>query len=114
MTRIVGGSSDDLINASLLGLLTKRRPGRGSTSRVPDCLFAFTYRDREARIRNVVQMAATILSASRVTFLSLVLKLIRYADPGKMEICYMGEPEGSLLFSPRSSFISIPQTPTPR
>ena len=94
MSRIIGGASADLINASLLGVVTKRRPGLGSKGRVPDCLFAFTYRDSGARIRNVVQMAATILSASRVTFLTLVLKLIRYADPGRMEICYMGERSG--------------------
>ena len=93
MSRILGGSdpSGGLINAGLLGLLTKSRPGLGSVGRAPDCLFAFTYRDSGARIRNVVQMAATILSASRVVFLTLVLKLIRYADPGRMEICYMGE-----------------------
>jgi hypothetical protein len=57
----------------------------------PQFVYAVTSKKEEAPTMNVNQIPADILSTSRVVFFGLVLKLLRYLDPAKAEICYIGK-----------------------
>jgi hypothetical protein len=54
----------------------------------PELLYALTRRRPEAKIRNVLQMSACILSSSRVVFLGLLRRLAQLLDPRKAQLCY--------------------------
>ena len=57
----------------------------------PELLYAVTRRRPEAKIRNVLQMSACILSSSRVVFLGILRKMALLLDPRKAQLCYTGE-----------------------
>ena len=82
-----GGAEDGkrTMHTTLLGAV---RPSGGGR---PFLLYAQTLEDRLAPISNVKQVAATILGTSRKVFLSKILTLLRCMDPGKCEMCYIGE-----------------------
>jgi hypothetical protein len=90
--------SKDLVRLSLLGAVSR-------SDGPPNLLYAASFHNREAKIHNILQVSACILSKSRVIFLEKVLHLLRCMDPGKMELCYMGEhlPLSLLSFARESS-----------
>jgi hypothetical protein len=75
-----------LLNLTLLGAVT--------TSARPTLLYAATRENSDAKIRNVNAIAATILSQSRVVFLSKILSLLRCLDPRLAELCYIDTVRG--------------------
>ena len=79
-----GFNDGDLTEIALLGAV--RREGK-----VPELLYALTSHQPRQKIFNVVQVAATILGTSRCIFLGKILAVLRFFDPGKVEICYCGE-----------------------
>jgi hypothetical protein len=74
----------ELTQICLLGATEKE-------GKAPELLYAASSKRPRAKITNANQWPAAILSSSRVVFFGLVLKLLRYLEPGMAEICYMGE-----------------------
>ncbi len=57
----------------------------------PDLLFALTERHKNARIRNLLQLSAGILSWSKIILFDRISWLLRVCDPTKVEMMYCGE-----------------------
>jgi hypothetical protein len=76
--------SERLLQMSLLGA---SRPSNG----YPDLLYAMTRSNSKAKIRNVVQMSACILSNSRYFFLGVLGDLLRLLDFRLAELSYVGK-----------------------
>ena len=85
--------SADVREVSLLGVLE-----RGQKQH-PSLLYSVTRDQPNADIFNVVQLSVQILSSSRCLFFGKILALLRYFDPGKMELCYMVGRNYIYLFS---------------
>lgn len=62
----------------------------------PQMLFAVTRRNDDARVSNIAQMSASILSNSRVLFFQHVSTLLRILDKRVSEQCYQDTYENPL------------------
>ena len=84
LIRSRGFNDGDLSEIALLGAV--RREGK-----VPELLYSVTSHQPRKEIFNVVQLSGTILGQSRSIFLGKVLAILRFFDPGKLEITYCGK-----------------------
>jgi hypothetical protein len=53
-------------------------------------LYALSVRDSKAKLRNVLQLSASILSWSKIIFFDKILFILQVADEEKLEIMYTG------------------------
>ena len=60
------------------------KPKRG----VPELVYGVSRWDKEAQIVNTIQVAASILSKSKVIFFSHLLSIMRNFDPRKVALLY--------------------------
>ena len=98
-------TSTTIVTETTLGQATHRRqlePGGritqltllGATSPdfgYPDLIFAATRSRVDAKILNIIQMGASILSSSRVIFLGILYELLDLLDPFLAQLCYAGK-----------------------
>lgn len=86
------GAAGKILQLTLLGANL-----RGGADGYPELVYAATRGRDDAKIRNVIQMGASILSSSRVLFLGLLREMLRLLDPCKAQLCYVGECAGALV-----------------
>ena len=79
----------------------------------PSLTYAVTRSREDAKILNLVQMGASILSSSRVIFLSLLHEMLRLLDPSLAQLCYVGEYHSLAGASSWTDLVFSPQTRTP-
>jgi hypothetical protein len=77
----MGKADENIFRYTLMGAFPKKDSY--------DMLYSLTCANPNAKIRNILQMSATILSNSRVVFLGRTLELLRLLDPSKVELMYM-------------------------
>lgn len=77
------------IAVTLMGC-TKPKKGR------PDLVYGISRWNKDADIVNTLQVAATILSMSKVIFFSHLLSILRHFDPGKVALLYSDTGSGGM------------------
>lgn len=79
----MGLNDGDVFEVSLLGAVTRE-------GKPPDLLYAVSSHQPRAAICNLVQISGQILGQSRALFFGKLLVLLRFWDPAKMEVLYVG------------------------
>jgi hypothetical protein len=99
----------DVFQVTLLGPMKRAQ-------KPPELLYAVTSHRPKAKIFNLVQVSACILSQSRYLFFGKILTILRVFDPRKLEIAYLGEKRlksNTKLYLCNYNHCFRSQTPTP-
>lgn len=78
-------TGEDVFRVSIVGAYKK------PTQTYPSLLYAVTSHRPKARIRNVIQMACTILNQSKVVFFEKILWMLRWFAVEHFELLYTGK-----------------------
>ena len=81
-------NSEKIVRITIMGAIRKLTRKK---QKYPDLLYSVTSHRSSTKINNLLQMSGAILTESRRIFLGKVLMLLRYFDPKKAEILYMGK-----------------------
>jgi hypothetical protein len=81
--------SGRIVQMSLLGAITSAKVG------YPQLLFAVTRNRKNAKIKNLIQMGASILSTSKFIFLGALSTMLSLLDWRKAELAYCGKSSSS-------------------